>query len=256
MRVAVKNLFRTFFPATALAAVLSFGALTVSPVEAGIIAKWHFNSLQADTDFAGPIAADQTAMGVSSGGLVKGDGIDPFQTRTVGGQNVMRFRNDEGANTRSLAIANKTYGEFTLTANAGYSLNLTGFDIKAMSANGAPNFQSRYFFVQYRTGNIGAFTDLIADTLVPGGSLTSHSASLSLTNLQSITFRIYGYNNPTGSTRPDRGLQYDDIVVKGAAVPEPGSMSLLAVGLAGFAALRRRRSGRGSNPETKAPENQ
>jgi hypothetical protein len=243
MIVSARNFLRTLFPAAALAAVLSFGTLTVSPVEAGFIAKWHFNDLSANTDYAGPIAADIAASGVIVGGLTRGDGIDPFQTRTVGGQNVMRFRNDVGANSKALALSGGTYGEFSLKAQTGYSLNLTGFEIKAMSANGAPNFQPRTYFVRYSTDDFASFNEIITDTTVPGTGLSPNSVALSLSNLTStIKFRIYGYNGPTGTNSVDRGLQYDDITVIGTAVPEPGSLSLLAVGLVGLVGIRRHRS--------------
>lgn len=224
-----------------LAALLS-GMLTVSSVQASsILAEWNFNSLAANTDFSGPMSADLSASGVTVGGLTKGAGIDPFQTRTVGGQNVLKFRNDVGVNTKALALANDTYGEFSLTAQPGNALNITGFDIKAMSANGPPNFQTRFYFVRYSTDNFATFNEIIADTGVSGHGLVSNSVALNLTNLTStIRFRIYGYNNPSGTTSPDRGLQYDDIVVRGAVVPEPGTLAVLGLGLAGLFGMRRR----------------
>ncbi|MFN9877955.1 MAG: hypothetical protein ACK557_05725, partial [Planctomycetota bacterium] len=175
MIVSLGGFLRSFFPAVALAAVLSFGAFAAGSLHAGFIAKWNFDSLpDTGVAFTAPIAADVAAGGVNVGALTRGfgggGGIVEFLTRTVaeGGNpnnRVMRFVNGPwGANTKQLALDRNLYGEFSLQAQAGQQLNLTKFNIKAMSANGGT--QSRNFFVWYSTDNFSTSTELITDTLV------------------------------------------------------------------------------------------
>lgn len=227
-------------------AALVVVAAGVSTAQAQVIAQWDFNTFTTVNQIVpGPVAADQTAAGVTVGDLTRGAGLSQFETKSFSSQPVLRFVNSVGATTEAAAVSGNVYAEFSLTPTAGNKLDLTTLTLDAWSASSTA---SRSFFVRYSPDPTFAFSStLIPATSAPssGSSPAAVSGNINITDLTSaIYFRIYGFDPGSGS--PNRGLQYDNITVSGSVspIPEPSTYALMGgLGLVGFAGYRRWRAG-------------
>jgi hypothetical protein len=236
MNIDPKTRLRSFLPVVFLT-VATFGLVTANSVQAGIIlAEWNFENLPGGS---APTAvdADIVGSGVTASQLTKGAGVSQFYVRPDNGTpKRLRIQNAVGAIRESDAIDFNIYGQFTLTAEAGKTLNLTTFEIDAQSAG----TNGRKYFVHYSTdGFATSSTQLIAPTPVDNTLPNFNSANINLSGINSITFRIYNFSD-VDSDRPNRAVDYDYFRVNGAAVPEPSSLALWGLGL-GFAGFARRR---------------
>lgn len=238
MKFATKDLLRSFIPL--LAAVLAFGTLAPSSAHASsVLAEWNFEGLPGSLSTIYPsVNADVVGMGVNATTLSKGTGLFGFQVRPdTGNPKRLRFYNNVGVTTENAAVSNNVYGEFSLNAQTGYTLNLTTFEIDVQSAGS----DQRSYFVRYSLDNFATFTQLINPTSVDNSLPNPNSAVLNLTGLSSITFRIYGFAQ--SSNNANRSLDYDFFRVNGTAVvPEPGTFAVLGLGIASLFGVARRRS--------------
>ncbi|MEO7319940.1 MAG: hypothetical protein ABIZ56_13200, partial [Chthoniobacteraceae bacterium] len=111
--------------------------------------------------------------------------------------------------TPAAAVANNADFKFTLTANAGFLLNLTSLTFDAMRGGaGTP----RGYDVRSSVDNFAA-TLGFADLLTVRPTFTNVFINLggtSFQNLSTITFKIFGYSPATGSS-----VDYDNILVNG-----------------------------------------
>ena len=142
---------------------------------------------------------------------------------------------DNITTTAALAVTNNKYFQFQVTPATAVDLTSLSFKVARGGAS-----TPRGWVV--RSSIDGFFSDLgtnLVPTVTP--TLTSESVSLgsSFQNLNTaVTFRIYAFTPASGS-----GLFFDDISLSGSAsvVPEPGTLALLALGIAGSIAIKRRK---------------
>lgn len=181
----------------------------------------------------------QTAQGTDEGDKTS----DPFATSEATGyngykQNALSIRSSEASQTTpEEAISKNSYVAFTITPQEDLAMSLSLLEFKlTMSSNNAAD----QFFVRSSLDNYAA--DLIAGTL----STSYQKFSINLAEMgfmkldQGVTFRIYLYGGSSGSSSARNYL--DKVLLQGtvSAVPEPGSVTLLAAGLGGLQYFRRR----------------
>ena len=120
------------------------------------------------------------------------------------------------------------YASFSITADAGYHLNLSLLTFDEMRTSGGPT-----------KGHIELFLDGSAAPYAvfnynPSSQWTSHTFNFADTtdadNVGTVDFRFYGWNGGT----PNASLIFDNVAVTLSIVPEPGTrvFALLPVGIA------------------------
>lgn len=113
--------------------------------------------------------------------------------------------------TPALAITNNAYFNFTVTANAGYVLNLTSLNFDAMRGGaGTP----RGYVVR---SSVDGFSANLAQSDIGTARPTFTNVNVDLSaaafqNLPTITFRIYSYSSATTSS-----VDFDSFTVNGTA---------------------------------------
>jgi len=166
------------------------------------------------------------SKGISTGGGLGGNPRPGLYTRSTG-----------VADTLANAVAGNDYVAFTIAANTGYKLYLTGFSFD-YNFNDTPGatFTLRSGLDGY-TGNLAQFTTSVTGSYQNTGVIGLGSG---FGGLSTVGFRIF-LND--GSFESDLyTLRLDNITVNGDVIPEPASAALF--GLAGLALLRRwRRAG-------------
>jgi hypothetical protein len=128
--------------------------------------------------------------------------------------------------------------EFSVTADAGYTLDFSQFSFDAFAGSG----ENR----QFLPTNFAVFTsaDGFANSILAGsvGTGTFGVGLSSLAALDALTVRIVTTGRPG---LPAAAWLLDDVTltfdVRATAVPEPGTLAMLVLGLAGLALARRRR---------------
>jgi hypothetical protein len=175
---------------------------------------------------------------------------------TGGGTNSRFTRTYVTANNQAAAVAANDFAQFSLTANAGFALNLTSFDMALGSAgvnangNGDPLTPNTASFALRSSLDSFATTIGTLSVTAPNGNTVWTTGAVSLTapafqNLSSITFRLYMFDSfdttsPSNFTGVNR---MDNIALNGTitAVPEPTSLLLASSLIASGLAFRKRR---------------
>lgn len=225
-------------------AVLVVGVLSVvGGVRAGVVAGWDVSGVDVsdgvglETNIA-PYAfmATTSETGHVSAQLTLGDGVSPS---TSVNQYGFKIASSDGTNSLAGAIAGNHYIEFSLMITNGYQLNLDAIEMKGQAtASGCSNVVLMSSIDGFTSGQEIAAS---SPANVTGGFDTDASgfgAPIDLSDVKyqnltgTVSFRLYGWNNTSGSGATYlRNLGGDDLVVNGTIIElSSGVVPRLTVG--------------------------
>ena len=172
-------------------------------------------------NLANPYTTGQTvAANMTVSGIGRGAGIT--------GTNSNNRYNANSWNTP--AFDNTAFFTFTLTPNPTYKLSLTSFVYTGQASGTGPTSFS------FRSSADGFATGVGVPTAAGTTISLSAPAYQGLTTL--IEFRLYGF----GASAAGGTYSVNDFTFNGSVdLPEPSSLALIGLGLAGMAAAYRRR---------------
>lgn len=154
------------------------------------LAVWNFNS---STLVASSTDANVTASNASHSGLA----------------GTTQFFNCNGKSWSPSGWSSGDYAEYTVTANAGFTMSVTGFTLVTRKSSSGPSP------ITIRSSNDGYMADLFSETV--NSSCTAKGGSISTINIPdggSITFRIFGVGSSSGGN-----LRMDDVTILGTTAP-------------------------------------
>ncbi|NJM17029.1 MAG: carbohydrate-binding protein, partial [Bacteroidales bacterium] len=159
------------------------------------VASYQFSSMLSSSD------AD---LNTTAGNFTDGQGIAGGTSYWDGGRAVNRTVLTQ---LLSNAIANEDYFEFTVTPDAGVSLDLTALTFSAKRGGSSPDRIRAYCSADNYSGykEVALTTEFIAQAwdLAPFGQLSG-----------TVTFRFYVFGNNTGGTDVTRRAIIDNVVLK------------------------------------------
>ncbi len=197
-----------------------FLLVNVATTRADIILAWNtFGNAGTETTEASTVN-----FGVSASNLTLGAGVNAAGNANRFGGNNWFDTGNANPSTLANAIAGNNYIEFTVTPDAGKSIDLTSLSFVWDRSNTGPSS------VALRSSADGFSTDLGSATGIVNGALATQNFAFSLTNIITpTTFRMYGFNatGTTGTGGFDTATNANNVILNGSVtVPEPGTLIL------------------------------
>lgn len=225
--------------------ILAGAVLLASSANAALLATY---SVSGGSLAASGVNSIITATNITNTGVTGGFGV------SNGSSTLFLRASETGGNTLTNAISENDYVQFTVTPTGSNLVSLSSVSLDHLgSVNnnvGAFNsslsvFASIAGVPTFSSGNeLGTSTVPVADSSTGGAVLLSNDATFNLgasfqnlTSANTVTFRIYGFDNASSSDQINR---LNDVKINGDLVPEPSTT--LLIGISALGLLRRRRA--------------
>ena len=231
--------------------ILSICLFGASLSSADILAAWDVTGVDVEagtgldqTNLPYTFEATTRSVNITEGWLTLGADLPS----TAGGMYGFKFSSATHQTSLVAAITNNHYIQFALIADSGYRFDLSSIEMNGQSGTSGPDDIALM-------SNVDGFNDgdemasLTERQGLAGGWDTDTSGwgdmiDLSVPryqNLNTVTFRIYGWNSSGTASAGIRNLSGDDLVINGTveAIPEPAVLGLIGLIGLGFLASRR-----------------
>ncbi len=219
--------------------------LAASPALAAPLATYTFNGIENNFNttttndgslavFGADVVAGLTATNLSATGGGTTTGVRLGNNKLTYPQPLQDAVLLVGT-TGSNAFSDSDYFSLTLTPDVGNTLDLTSITVQGARGGGS----DRGFRVKSSLdGFTAALNDAATETIATQRpTLTNYTIDLSDIAFDAVAapieFRFYVY-----SSAKDNTVELDNLTVNGTVIPEPGSITLIGLGLLAF--LRRR----------------
>lgn len=226
-----------------LITIIGLALLGVSGVKGQVILDWNFTDDNATFDSGTPV--NFTISPITIGNSL-GTVSDPVNTSSAssgyaGASGTGNIGNAFRVGALDTGASGSGFFEFTIDPSAGFTFSITNFDFGSRSTSTGP----QAFTLRSSQDSYAAdlFTVTVPNTA--GWALRDNAISFtSSTPDTAVTFRLFGHNGTGSASSGTINGRVDDITmtVTATAVPEPGMIAFLTIGLGVVAVLRRRRA--------------
>jgi hypothetical protein len=219
--------------------VLSVLTIAVPTADAAVLAQYTFGTPGSETTNESspafqPTFVDPTASATAITDPLGTVGLEISSAATTPADAPFLRLDPQGNSVdAAAAITNNKYFEFTLSPLGDVQFDLTSlnFDVARGGAGTPRGYVVRSSLDNFAANLAQADVGTVRPTYTPVAVDLSQFSNVT----SSVTFRIYSYSPGAGSS-----VDYDNIVVNGLVIPEPGSTAALLVGAAMIAGFRRK----------------